>query len=364
MADKRKAAQLLVGPAGGHAARRHPGRRRASSCSAPAPGRTTNGLRTGLDDVDLWVGGLAEVTNLFGGLLGSTFNYVFQNTLEDLQDGDRLYYLDRTPGMNLRTQLEGNSFAELIQRNTDGTNTPEGRRVRDGRLQVRAQEPRRHARRRSTRRVGSSVTDDPRRPTATRTRCSCASPTARSSTAPATPSTRPASTASPCTTARNEAPDRVFGGNDNDTFWGDGGNDVIEGNGGDDVALGGEGNDNITDLDGADVLKGGPGDDSLDGGPGDDILMGGDGQDFTNGGANDNETFGGPGNDFIRPARARTRCSATVATTGSRVAPARTSSRATTARRSSTTRVSRIPATTSSSVRSARTTTTPRAATT
>src|SRR5262249_32609366 len=73
--------------------------------------------------VDLWVGGLAEVTNLFGGMLGSTFNYVFQNQLEKLQDGDRLYYLARTPGLNLRTQLEGNSFSEMIQRNTDGTNT-------------------------------------------------------------------------------------------------------------------------------------------------------------------------------------------------------------------------------------------------
>src|SRR3954451_10673396 len=73
---------------------------------------------TGLDDVDLWVGGLGEVTNLFGGLLGSTFNYVFQTQLEKLQDGDRLYYLARTPGMNLRTQLEGNSFSEMIERNT------------------------------------------------------------------------------------------------------------------------------------------------------------------------------------------------------------------------------------------------------
>src|SRR4029077_15201804 len=68
-------------------------------------------------------GGLAEITNLFGGLLGSTFNYVFETQLEKLQDGDRLYYLARTPGMNLRTQLESNSFSEIIMRNTDGTNT-------------------------------------------------------------------------------------------------------------------------------------------------------------------------------------------------------------------------------------------------
>src|SRR4029077_3242460 len=59
---------------------------------------------TGLNLVDSWVGGLAEVTDLFGGLLGQTMNYVFQHTLENLQDGDRLYYLARTPGMNLRTQ--------------------------------------------------------------------------------------------------------------------------------------------------------------------------------------------------------------------------------------------------------------------
>ncbi len=73
---------------------------------------------TGVDDIDLWVGGLAERTNLFGGLLGSTFNYVFENQLTNLQNGDRFYYLARTPGMNLRAQLEGNSFAELVMRNT------------------------------------------------------------------------------------------------------------------------------------------------------------------------------------------------------------------------------------------------------
>ncbi len=49
----------------------------------------------------------------------SLVNYVFEKQLTDLQNGDRVYYLARTPGMNLHTQLEGNSFAELIMRNTN-----------------------------------------------------------------------------------------------------------------------------------------------------------------------------------------------------------------------------------------------------
>ena len=91
-----------------------------NSSTAKASGRTTGAAsKTGLDKVDLWVGGLAEAQNLFGGLLGSTFNYIFERQMTDLQDGDRLYYLSRTSGLNLRTQLEGNSFGELVMRNTD-----------------------------------------------------------------------------------------------------------------------------------------------------------------------------------------------------------------------------------------------------
>ena len=70
------------------------GRRRRSS-TAPARGRAP---RPGLDDVDFWVGGLAEKQMPFGGLLGSTFNFVFETQMEKLQDGDRFYYLRRTPG--------------------------------------------------------------------------------------------------------------------------------------------------------------------------------------------------------------------------------------------------------------------------
>ena len=42
----------------------------------------------------------------FGGFLGSTFNFVFENQLENLQNGDRLYYLARLAGLNFINELE------------------------------------------------------------------------------------------------------------------------------------------------------------------------------------------------------------------------------------------------------------------
>ena len=77
-----------------------------------------------LGDVDLWIGGLAEKQMPFGGLLGSTFNFVFETQMEKLQDGDRFYYLERTAGLNFLTELESNSFAKLIMANTDATHLP------------------------------------------------------------------------------------------------------------------------------------------------------------------------------------------------------------------------------------------------
>jgi Ca2+-binding RTX toxin-like protein len=258
---------------------------------------------TGLDNVDLWVGGLAEITNLFGGLLGSTFNYVFQSQLESLQDGDRLYYLARTPGLNLRTQLEGNSFAELIQRNTDNTNSlkADAFATADCRFELAnltsPAVPPAVVPPGFISGVGS-VNDDP-------TTTDCNENLLLMKQPDGTIQYRQVNSVDPVgingQSVYNGTPgaDRIWGGNDNDTFWGGAGNDVIEGNGGDDVALGGDGNDIITDLSGADVLKGGPGNDAIDAGIGNDILLGGDGSDFMNGGANDNESFGGPGNDFI-----------------------------------------------------------------
>ena len=258
---------------------------------------------TGLDDIDLWVGGLAESTNLFGGLLGSTFNYVFENQLTNLQNGDRFYYLARTPGMNLRTQLEGNSFAELVMRNTNAhTLKADPFATADCKFELeRLTFP--------ATTVGSSgvlitgagsVKDDPL------SECDenalLLQMSERHDPVPgAVNSSMPSGINAQAVYngAAGVVTDRICGGNDNDTFWGGEGNDIIEGGDGADIALGGEGNDIITDLAGDDVPKGGPGNDAIDGGPGLDILMGGEGKDFTNGGANTNETFGGAGDDFV-----------------------------------------------------------------
>jgi Ca2+-binding RTX toxin-like protein len=243
---------------------------------------------TGLDDVDLWVGGLAEKQNLFGGLLGSTFNYVFEQTLTNLQNGDRLYYLARTPGMNLRSQLEGNSFAELIMRNTDAHSLKaDVFSTADCEFEL--------ANLAGT--TPGNIADDPA--------SECDESKVLIRMADGTIRYREQNTVDPpglnaqSTFNGTSGNDKVQGGVDNDTFWGNEGNDRIEGGDGADVALGGIGNDIITDMAGDDVLKGGDGNDAIDGGPGLDILMTGEGDDFADGGLNINETFAAGGDDKV-----------------------------------------------------------------
>ena len=252
--------------------------------------------KTGVDDIDLWMGGLAENTNLFGGLLGPSFNYVFEKQLTDLQNGDRLYYLARTPGMNLRTQLEGNSFAELIMRNVPAhTLKADPFATADCKFELRNLT--------FPAAAGSAITgpgsvnDDPA--------SDCNENLLLLRDPDGTIRYRAVNTVDPAgingqsVYNGTDFADSFFGGNDNDTFWGGLGNDRIEGFSGDDIVLGGEGNDIITDFGGNDILKGGPGNDAIDAGTGDDIIMAGDGKDFTNGGGNINETFAGPGDDFV-----------------------------------------------------------------
>ncbi|MGW6173955.1 Ig-like domain-containing protein, partial [Arthrobacter sp. NPDC055138] len=250
--------------------------------------------KTGLDKVDLWVGGLAEAQNLFGGLLGSTFNYIFERQMTDLQDGDRLYYLSRTSGLNLRTQLEGNSMAELVMRNTDAAALKaDVFGVADCEFEMGN----------IVGTTGNNVADDPASvcdESALLMRMADGTVRYRVSNSV----DRPGLNAQATYNGKDDADgadgtDRIWAGIDNDTVWGNGGDDIIEGNDGADTILGGSGNDRITDTHGDDVLKGGPGNDAIDAGPGLDIIMSGEGDDFSNGGLNGNEHFAGEGNDLV-----------------------------------------------------------------
>ncbi|WP_374087357.1 choice-of-anchor D domain-containing protein [Methylomicrobium lacus] len=289
-----------------------PGDSGAFMFSTGAWANDANGVSTtGVDDIDLWVGGLAENTNLFGGLLGPTFNYVFEKQLTDLQNGDRMYYLARTPGMNLRTQLEGNSFAELVMRNTNPythTLKADPFATADCKFEL-ANLHTPYVPGTDPLPISStlvpplaaitgpgSVNDDPL--------SECDENQLLLFQADGTIQYRainnidPAGINGQSVYNGTDFADQFYGGNDNDTFWGGLGDDRIEVGGGDDVALGGDGDDIITDFGGADILKGGPGNDAIDGGIGDDIIIPGSGKDFTNGGANINETFAGPDDDF------------------------------------------------------------------
>jgi Ca2+-binding RTX toxin-like protein len=254
----------------------------------------TNSI-TGVDAIDLWMGGLAEVTNPFGGLLGSTFNYVFEKQMTDLQNGDRFYYIARTLGMNLFSQLEGNSFAELMMRNsTAHTLKADAFATADCKFQM-GNNPG----------VGNLappfnrgyVQEDPDSECLENSLLTRNQPGNQVRYLPRN-GVDPSGINGQSVYNGTEDVDNIWGGNDNDTFLGNGGNDRLEGGAGDDVAIGGEGNDIITDTSGDDVPKGGPGNDAIDAGIGLDIVMGGEGHDFTNGGANANETFLGNGNDF------------------------------------------------------------------
>lgn len=269
------------------------------------------GVETGLNLIDLWIGGLAEKKMPFGGMLGSTFNAVFEAQLENLQDGDRFYYLTRTQGQNLLVSLEQNSFAKLIMANTDlALPGPDGIRGTSDDI--------------VPRHIGVDSFAD-------YDFVLEVDQTNQADYNGADPGVDPVG-ADPIMEAlglgrviRNDpgtaGPDSNFirftggehvvaggtSGNDtiitdfgDDGIWGDAGDDRIESGAGVDLVNGGAGNDIITDSgDTGDFLKGDEGDDVIANSNGIDILMGGLGKDVIFVGVDDTEVFAGQGDDFV-----------------------------------------------------------------
>ncbi len=277
MADKRAAAELIVN--GGDGA---PEDRIDFLNSTGAYANLISGeVITGLDDVDFWIGGLAEEQMPFGGLLGSTFNFVFETQMEKLQDADRFYYLERTAGLNFLTELEQSSFAELIMRNLPDVKHLPMNVFSTPTYTFEAGN------------VGGSgaIQDDPATP------YDESQLLVRDNTLGA--NTIRYNGQGHVVMGGTPGDDRLRSDSGVDTLWGDEGNDRLEGGADNDFLNGGTGDDIITDASGDDTIKGGDGNDVINGGPGLNVLFGGAGNDFVVTGNDASEVFAGAGNDFL-----------------------------------------------------------------
>jgi Ca2+-binding RTX toxin-like protein len=286
LADKRAAAELLVFD--------DPGSPIDRLDFMNATGAYAGGSLGGLNDVDLWIGGLAEANPEFGGMLGSTFNYVFEAQMENLQNGDRLYYLSRTQGTNLLNQLEPNTFSDLVMRNTDlgdkyATHlngalfvTPDLFIELDRGIA-------------QTDYNGAAPGNDP-------------SSVTRNYNVPGYQQVEGNHDfggylrfvgGEHTVLGGTEGNDTIYGDKGDDTLWGDGGNDYLNGGTAADDVFGGEGDDIIEDPFGDDVLRGNQGNDVISSARGIDLLFGDQGTDVILLGQDASEVFAGTGDDFI-----------------------------------------------------------------
>jgi len=280
--DKRVAANLIVN--GGTAAPTDS----AAFLAGTGDWANVGGLTvTGLDDVDLWIGGLAESSPVFGGMLGTTFNFVFETQMQKLQDNDRFYYLARLAGLHFLEQVESDSFAQLAMRNTSAKDLPALAFTRpDWAFDIAAQtDP-------------NGIVDDPATPY-NETNLDGVSKLIRLADGTIR-LTGGGVSENHALFAGTNGDDRLHGAEGDDSLWGNDGNDRLEGGSGSDHLMGGTGNDILTDSFGIDVLNGGDGNDVVAGGRGADVLLGGNGQDFVTHGDDPSESFAGLGTDFVQ----------------------------------------------------------------
>ncbi|MEX1233987.1 MAG: peroxidase family protein [Roseovarius sp.] len=258
----------------------------------------------GLNDIDLWVGGLSERIMPFGGMLGSTFTAVFEAQMEALQDGDRFYYLTRTQGQNFLNELEENSFSKMLLANTSLSDPgPDGIRgtsddivrhhigvdafgLYDYVLEINQ----------ANQLIDDPVGNDPVLEALGMGKVVRDDPT----TSEVETNYLQFSGGEHVVVGGTSGNDTIITSDGDDGIWGGDGDDYIESGFGVDLVNGGGGNDIILDAgDEGDFLKGEEGDDVISTANGFDIVMGGEGKDVIFLGADASDVFGGEGDDFI-----------------------------------------------------------------
>lgn len=220
-----------------------------------------------VDDVDLWIGGLAETAEM--GQLGSTFGWIFREQLDRLQHGDRFYYEQRLEGTDLLSEIESQTFADILMRTSGMTHLHADAFKVSERVEMTAGQRRLEGDDAHEVIVGNALGN---------------------------------------TVYGRDGDDTVYGGRGRDTLHGNRGDDTLKGEQGRDTLKGGHGDDRLHGGRGADEIHGGAGDDrmfgdqggdKMYGGRGDDVLSGGDGRDHLHGGRGGDRLDGGAGNDKL-----------------------------------------------------------------
>ena len=87
--------------------------------SDPVVASRLEALYGNVNNIDVWVGGLAE-DHVAGGSVGELIRTVLVDQFERIRDGDRFWYQRTMFGEQLR-RIENTTLADIIQRNTDIT---------------------------------------------------------------------------------------------------------------------------------------------------------------------------------------------------------------------------------------------------
>ncbi len=236
---------------------------------------------TGIDNIDMWIGGLAENPGkqpITPPMLGVTFQHVFEDQMLKMQNGDRFYYLARTAGMNVGQEIPAQKFTDIVRRNTPSAKSGEPAAESTGILGMNS--------------PGFAISD-----------CAFVA-----SNVPSANFTDEASCGSGTMSTINNV--YTHTGLDNVTGFGDpGSHDAIAlaGGAGDDGIFGGDAADFLSGgISGGDLIDGAAGNDLIIGGPGEDLIKGGPGNDNINVGESQigDIADGGSGSDFIHTGNA------------------------------------------------------------
>lgn len=190
-----------------------------------------------VSQIDLWLGGISELSANHGGLLGPTFSFFIKDQFARAAAGDRFFFLNDLQELTvLDEDITDTSLSIVIRRNTS-----QGYLVQDNAFQVPYEN----------------------------------------------------------TLFGDDHQNSLRGTHLNDLIDGQGGNDFIRGNLGDDILIGNLGSDYLMGGLGADTMMGGDGNDILSSDAGNDVLIAGNGNDMLRGGRG-NDILNGVGNQFGR----------------------------------------------------------------